>query len=40
VKLKDGETVVVAWAEHASEPGWSNQLVWVLIRERGGKLRR
>ena len=39
MKLKDGDVVVTAWAERASGPGWSNQLVWVLIRERGGKLR-
>ena len=39
MKLKDGDLVVTAWAEHVSGPGWSNHLVWVLVRERGGKLR-
>lgn len=37
--LNDGDSIVVAWAESCSGPGWSNQLVWVLVRERAGKLR-
>ena len=31
--------IVTAWAESASGPGWANQPVWVLVRERCGKLR-
>ena len=37
--LNDGDRIVTAWAEHATGPGWSNQLVWVLVRERTGGLR-
>jgi len=36
---KDGDRVVTAWAESASGPGWANQLVWVLVRDRMGALR-
>ena len=39
MKLNDGDSIVTAWAENVNGPGWSNQLIWVLIRERGGKLR-
>ena len=39
MKLNDGDRVVTAWAEHASGPGWSNQIVWVIIRDAQGRLR-
>jgi hypothetical protein len=39
VKLNAGDYIVTAWAEFAVGPGWSNRIVWVLIREVGGKLR-
>lgn len=37
--LNEDDRVVTAWAENASGPGWSNEIIWVLVRERGGKLR-
>lgn len=37
--LKNGEEVVAAWAERASGPGWSNQLVWMCIRTTDGAYR-
>jgi hypothetical protein len=33
MKLKKYEHVVTAWAETPSGPGWSNRLVWVLIKD-------
>ena len=33
------DTVGAAWAEHCSGAGWSNRLVWMLLRAPGGKLR-
>lgn len=37
--VNDGECVVTAWAEPASGPGWTNDLVCVLIRDQHGGLR-
>jgi hypothetical protein len=37
-KLQDGERVVTAWAEAPRGPGWSNTLVWYLVRARDGTL--
>ena len=34
MEWKDGDSVVMAWAEACSGPGWSNRIVWVLVRER------
>lgn len=31
MSLSPGETIVTAWAETCSGPGWSNALIWVLI---------
>lgn len=31
--LRSGEQIITAWAEHASGPGWSNRVVWVLIHD-------
>lgn len=39
MKLSDGETIVTAWAESASGPGWSNSPLWVLVRSADGRLR-
>jgi hypothetical protein len=39
MKLNDGDVIVTAWSENCSGPGWSNQLIWVLVREPGGRLR-
>ena len=39
-KLKKFEIVVAAWPENASGPGWSNTLMWVLIQDANGGLRR
>lgn len=33
MKIAEDEDVVMAWAEKASGPGWSNIPVWVLIRQ-------
>jgi len=38
-KLADREYIVTAYAEHARGPGWSNQIVWVIIGDANGKLR-
>lgn len=37
--LAKGEEVVTAWAERASGPGWSNQLVWAFVRGLSGDYR-
>ena len=29
-------TVVTAWPEHHSGPGWANSLIWVLLRDEKG----
>jgi len=34
------ETIVTAWAEYVSGPGWSNRPIWVIVQDRYGKLRR
>lgn len=36
MKLREGETVAAAWAEECHGPGWSNRVVWVLVRGVGG----
>lgn len=33
-------TVIAAWAERCSGPGWANAPVWVLVREPDGTLRQ
>ena len=33
MKLSKTEHIVGVWAEKAAGPGWSNQLVWVCIRD-------
>ena len=37
--LAAGETVAAAWAESCSGPGWSNTLIWYLVREVQGGYR-
>lgn len=32
MRLHEGETIVAAWAEKCSGPGWQNRVVWVLVR--------
>ena len=39
MKLKKDDHVVTAFAENASGPGWTNQPIWVVVRNRGGDLR-
>lgn len=41
-KLKIGkdERVITAFAEPAAGPGWSNQPIWVIIRDGNGQLRQ
>lgn len=38
--LRKGDTIVTAWAEYCSGPGWSNTPVWVIVQDRGGSIRR
>ena len=38
-ELTEDESIVTAWGERCSGPGWSNRLVWILVREGSGKLR-
>lgn len=33
-ELGENEYVVTAYAERASGPGWANQPIWVIIRDR------
>ena len=37
--LLPGERVISAHAEPADGPGWSNQAVWVVYRDKNNKLR-
>jgi len=30
--------LITAWAEHCSGPGWSNDVLWVLVETAHGKL--
>lgn len=39
MKISKGDRVVATHCEYASGPGWSNEIVWVVIQEQGGKLR-
>ena len=35
---EDKGTVIAAWAESASGPGWANSPLWYLVRGRNGDL--
>lgn len=37
--FKAGDSIVTAYAERASGPGWSNAPAWVIVRGRDGNLR-
>jgi hypothetical protein len=37
--IRTGDSIVTAWAEPASGPGWSNQPLWVIVKDGDGKLR-
>jgi hypothetical protein len=39
VQLKDQEFIVTVYAKQAKGPGWSNQPLFVLIRDAEGRLR-
>jgi len=39
MKLNERERIEVAWSEDCNGPGWSNQIIWVLIRDGSGTLR-
>lgn len=39
MKLKKGESIVTAWAEYCSGPGWSNAPIWVIVRDANKGLR-
>jgi len=34
MKLSKTDSIVTAWPEVASGPGWANTLIWVLIKDR------
>ena len=38
-KMKDGESLVTAWPEPCTGPGWSNSPLYYIIREPAGKMR-
>jgi len=38
--LKEHDHIVTAWPESVSGPGWANRLIWVLVQDGNGKLRR
>ena len=40
MKLAEGDSIVTAYAEAASGPGWTNSPVWVIVRDINGKLRQ
>lgn len=40
MKIGKGEYLVTAWAEYCSGPGWSNQLINVIIKDINGKMRQ
>lgn len=37
--IRTEDSIVTAWAEPASGPGWSNQPLWVIVKDGDGKLR-
>jgi hypothetical protein len=37
--IQKGEQIVTAYAERARGPGWSNNPIWVIVRDSGGNLR-
>lgn len=39
MRIFKGDRVVATRCEYVSGPGWSNELVWVVIQEQGGNLR-
>lgn len=38
--LGKDEKVIHAWAEKCKGPGWSNDLVWLLVQGTDGRLRQ
>ncbi|PZR90874.1 MAG: hypothetical protein DI537_17510 [Stutzerimonas stutzeri] len=38
--MDDKRTIICAFAENASGPGWSNSLVWVIERDGNGRLHQ
>ncbi len=37
-RLSEGETLVCAYAEPSAGPGWSNRPLWLIVRDREGRL--
>jgi len=37
--IQKGETIVTAFADYASGPGWANRPIWVIVRGADLKLR-
>lgn len=40
MKLDKGSKVVIAWADKCYGPGWSNNPVWLIVRDTNGKLEQ
>lgn len=38
--MSQHETIICAWCEYASGPGWANAPVWIIVQDGDGKLRR
>lgn len=38
--INKDDSIVTAWGEYASGPGWSNRPIWIIIRNRVGELRQ
>lgn len=39
-EIDDDEYVVTAYGETAAGPGWSNQPLWVILRNSSGRIRQ
>lgn len=39
MRLRDGDRIVATHCEHCAGPGWSNEIVWVVVQSIGGALR-
>jgi hypothetical protein len=36
---KKAETILTAWPEYCSGPGWANQIIWVIIQDSNQNFR-
>jgi hypothetical protein len=37
--IDEGDTIITAFAESASGPGWANYPIWVVVRDSFGDIR-